>query len=140
MNAENPPPPPARILIVDDQPDLRRLIRLTLQPARFEVSEAATGLEALERARASVPDVVLLDVMMPGDLNGFAVCRAIKTDPAFARTLVILLTARGQQADLEQGAEAGADGHLIKPFSPTQLLDTVYRATGPVARANPTAV
>jgi two-component system, OmpR family, phosphate regulon response regulator PhoB len=123
---------PAKILIVDDQADLRKLIRLTLQPAHFQVFEAITGHEALEQAQAILPDLVLLDVMMPGDLNGFGVCRALKAQPQFAQTKVILLTARGQEADLELGRVAGADDYLVKPFSPTQLLNLVHTSTRPV--------
>ena len=125
-------PSEAKILIVDDQADLRKLIRLTLQPANFQVFEAITGQEALERAAVILPDLVLLDVMMPGDLNGYGVCRALKAQPQFARTQVILLTARGQQADLELGHAAGADDYLVKPFSPTQLLNLVHASIQPV--------
>jgi two-component system, OmpR family, phosphate regulon response regulator PhoB len=132
MNPSPINPNPAKILIVDDQADLRKLIRLTLQPANFQVSEAITGQEALERAAEIVPDLVLLDVMMPGDLNGYGVCRALKARPQFARTKVILLTARGQEADLELGRVAGADDYLVKPFSPTQLLNLVHTLTQPV--------
>jgi two-component system, OmpR family, phosphate regulon response regulator PhoB len=125
-------PSEAKILIVDDQADLRKLIRLTLQPANFQVFEAITGLEALEKAQTILPDLVLLDVMMPGDLNGYGVCRALKAQVQFARTKVILLTARGQQADLELGHASGADDYLVKPFSPTQLLNLVHASIQPV--------
>ena len=124
------------ILIVDDQADLRKLIRLTLQPANFQVFEATSGQEALERAQQRTPDLVLLDVMMPGDLNGYAVCRILKAQAEFAQTKVILLTARGQQADLELGAAAGADDYLVKPFSPTQLLNLVHALTRHVQNMN----
>ena len=136
MNPSTVNPNPAKILIVDDQADLRKLIRLTLQPANFQVFEAITGLEALEQAAQVVPDLVLLDVMMPGDLNGYGVCRALKAQPQFARTKVILLTARGQEADLELGRSAGADDYLVKPFSPTQLLNLVHTLTQPVRNMN----
>jgi two-component system, OmpR family, phosphate regulon response regulator PhoB len=129
-------PSDVKILIVDDQADLRKLIRLTLQPANFQVFEAITGQEALERAAEIVPDLVLLDVMMPGDLNGYGVCRALKSLPQFAQTKVILLTARGQEADLELGRVAGADDYLVKPFSPTQLLNLVHTSTQPVRNMN----
>jgi two-component system, OmpR family, phosphate regulon response regulator PhoB len=132
MNPSPINPNPAKILIVDDQADLRKLIRLTLQPANFQVFEAITGQEALERAAEIVPDLVLLDVMMPGDLNGYGVCRALKAQSQFAQTKVILLTARGQEADLELGRVAGADDYLVKPFSPTQLLNLVHALTRPV--------
>jgi two-component system, OmpR family, phosphate regulon response regulator PhoB len=129
-------PSDVKILIVDDQADLRKLIRLTLQPANFQVFEAITGQEALERAAEIMPNLVLLDVMMPGDLNGYGVCRALKSQPQFAQTKVILLTARGQEADLELGRVAGADDYLVKPFSPTQLLNLVHTLTQPVRNMN----
>jgi two-component system, OmpR family, phosphate regulon response regulator PhoB len=132
MNSSPINPNPAKILIVDDQADLRKLIRLTLQPANFQVFEAITGQEALEQAQTILPDLVLLDVMMPGDLNGYGVCRALKAQAQFAQTKVILLTARGQEADLELGRVAGADDYLVKPFSPTQLLNLVHTLTRPV--------
>ncbi len=125
-------PSDVKILIVDDQADLRKLIRLTLQPANFQVFEAITGQEALERAAEILPNLVLLDVMMPGDLNGYGVCRTLKAQAQFAQTKVILLTARGQEADLELGRVAGADDYLVKPFSPTQLLNLVHASTRPV--------
>ena len=71
------------------------------------------------------PDLVLVDVMMPGSLDGYQVCQKIKMDPETAKTIVILLTARGQQSDFEMGRRAGADAYLTKPFSPLELLDTV---------------
>ena len=116
-----------KILIVDDQPDLRKLIRLTLLPSSFDLFEATDGLQALEQARMIMPDLVLLDVMMPGELNGYQVCKHLKYELKLKRTHVILLTARGQQSDLDEGFDVGADGYLVKPFSPTQLLDLVHR-------------
>jgi two-component system, OmpR family, phosphate regulon response regulator PhoB len=119
----------AKILIVDDQPDLRKLVRLTLSPSNFELFEASDGLQALDQARAVKPDLVLLDVMMPGELNGYQVCATMRQEPELQHTQIILLTARGQQNDLEEGFEVGANNYLVKPFSPTQLLDLVHRCT-----------
>jgi two-component system, OmpR family, phosphate regulon response regulator PhoB len=117
-----------KILIVDDQPDLRKLVRLTLSPSHFELHEASDGLQAVEQARAIKPDLILLDVMMPGELNGLQVCAAIRQEVDLKAARIILLTARGQQTDLDEGFGVGADNYLVKPFSPTQLLDLVHRS------------
>ena len=116
----------ARILIVEDQPDIRKLIRMTLEFGHYEIHEAENGQEGWMRAQGLRPDLVLLDVMMPGELDGFQVCGKIKADPVLGpRTAVVMLTARGQRTDLEHGAKAGADGYLTKPFSPLELVDKV---------------
>jgi DNA-binding response OmpR family regulator len=118
----------ARLLIVEDQLDIRKLIRLTLDIGDYELHEAENGESGWHMVRALRPNLVLLDVMMPGMLDGYQVCRKIKDEPGLAGTVVILLTARGQQADIEAGRAAGADAYLIKPFSPLELIDTVEAA------------
>lgn len=110
-----------KILIVDDHSDIRRLIRITLGKA-FDVHEAEDGVTALEIARRQRPDVVVLDVMMPGELDGLQVLDAIKADPQLIDTRVIMVTARGQAHDYDEGMERGADAYFIKPFSPHQLV------------------
>ena len=114
-----------RILIVDDQPDIRRLVRMTLELTDSELHEAVDSADALAAVHALQPDLVLLDVMMPGAFDGYQVCARIKQDPALARTRVVLLTARGQAGDIEAGRAVGADGYLIKPFSPLELIEQV---------------
>lgn len=116
-----------RVLITDDQADIRKLVRMTLDIGDFEVHEATTGAGALEAMQQVRPEVVLLDIMMPGEIDGLEVCRRIKSDPVRAGTAVIMLTARGQQSDIDAGKDAGADAYLVKPFSPLELLDTVGR-------------
>lgn len=116
-----------RVLIVEDQADIRKLIRMTLEFEPYEVHEAADGAEGLRLARALLPDLILLDVMMPGDLDGLAVCSRVRAEPALARTRVVLLTARGQVKDRDAGQQAGADEYLVKPFSPLQLIETIER-------------
>lgn len=116
-----------RILIVDDQPDLRELVRMTLEIDGHEVHEAADGASALQAVRQLAPQLVLLDVMMPGGMDGIAVCRTLRADPARRRTRIVMLSARGQKVDIEAGRAAGADAYLPKPFSPRQLLDVVSR-------------
>ena len=115
-------------LIVDDQPDIRKLILMTMESEEFELHEADNGVDALRIAQHLRPSVVLLDVMMPGGLDGYQVCEKIKADAQLkGTTKVILLTARGQRTDIERGQAVGCDAYLIKPFSPIELLDTVDR-------------
>ena len=116
-----------KILIVEDQPDIRKLIRMTLEFEDYEIHEAADGAFGLRLASAVGPDLVLLDVMMPGELDGLQVCQRIKSDPRLAHIKVVLLTARGQARDREAGQQSGADDYLVKPFSPLQLIETIER-------------
>jgi DNA-binding response OmpR family regulator len=114
-----------RVVITDDQPDIRKLVRMTLDIGDFEIHEASTGPAALELIARIRPKIVLMDIMMPGEIDGLEACRRIKKDPALAGTAVVMLTARGQQRDLIAGEAAGADGYLVKPFSPLELLGLV---------------
>ncbi|ULH17741.1 response regulator (plasmid) [Deinococcus sp. KNUC1210] len=114
-----------RILIVDDYPELRALIRLTLRQTPYELYEATNGEEALRLAHELIPDLMILDVMMPGRLDGLQVCQAIKNTRQLSHCQVLLVSARGQQSDLLEGKRVGADGYLVKPFSPSGLLRTV---------------
>jgi CheY-like chemotaxis protein len=116
----------SRILIVEDQADIRKLIRLTLTSKHWETFEAATGEEGLEQVRALRPDLLLLDVMMPGRLDGFELCEQLKRDPEFSAMPIVLLTAHGQASDIERGKRVGASGYLTKPFSPLKLIDMVH--------------
>ena len=113
------------ILIIEDQPDIRRLIRWALEFEHYAIHEAANGAAGLEAARNLKPDLILLDVMMPGDLHGRQVCAAVQADPALAHVPVVLLTARAQDSDREAGQRVGANAYLVKPFSPLALIDTV---------------
>lgn len=114
-----------RVLITDDQADIRKLVRMTLDMADVEVHEADTAASALELIHRIRPRVVLMDIMMPGKIDGLEACRRIKSDAGLTETIVIMLTARGQQVDLDAGRTAGADAYLVKPFSPLELLDMV---------------
>ena len=116
-----------RVLITDDHADIRKLVRMTLDTADVEVYEADNAASALDLIYRIRPTVVLMDIMMPGEMDGLDACRQIKADADLARTIVIMLTARGQQADLDAGKSAGADAYLVKPFSPLELLDMVCK-------------
>ena len=116
-----------RVLIVEDQADIRKLIRMTLEFEPYEIHEAADGTEGLRLADQVKPDLILLDVMMPGEFNGLQVCTRIRANPSLRDTPVVLLTARGQNQDRDAGEQAGADQYLIQPFSPLQLIETIER-------------
>ncbi len=116
-----------RILVVEDQAEIRELIRLTLEIEDWEIHEAGDGPTGLELARKVQPALVLLDVMMPGGLDGYQVCEKLRADPLTKRAKVVMLTARAQAEDRERGMRAGADAYLSKPFSPRNLIDTISR-------------
>lgn len=123
-----------KILIVEDQADIRKLIRMTLEFDNYELHEAADGDTGIHMVTAVNPDIVLLDVMMPGSLDGFQVCERIKSNPATRNKIVVMLTARGQQSDLQAGTTAGADAYLTKPFSPLELIEKVEHFAKVAAR------
>lgn len=119
-----------RVLIVDDHAELRLLVRESLggDDGNYCCREAANGIEALEIMAEFRPRLVILDVMMPGGMDGYHVCERIKSDPEFLRcTDVILLTARAQKKDVEKGLAAQADLYLVKPFDPNELVAAVER-------------
>jgi CheY-like chemotaxis protein len=111
-----------RVLIVDDSPELRLLIKMALETSEYELLEAANALEGLMMINQHRPDVVLLDVMMPGKMDGLSLCQRIKQDPVLKTTYVIMLSARGQQDDIQRAKENGADDYVVKPFSPVELI------------------
>ena len=113
-----------KLLIADDEDGIRTLVKMTLYGESLEILEAADGDQALAMAREHRPDVILLDVMMPRQ-SGFDVCRALKGDPETAEIAVVLLTAKAQTADMEEGRAAGADDYFTKPFSPLELIRKV---------------
>jgi DNA-binding response OmpR family regulator len=116
--------PSATVLVADDDRDIRDLVAFKLEQAGYTVYAVEDGLSALETARATRPDLAVLDVMMPG-LSGVDVTRELRVDPTTARTPVILLTARAQESDVEAGFSTGADDYVVKPFSPRELLSRV---------------
>lgn len=117
-----------RLLVVDDEPGVRSLVVMTLGDD-YEIVQASSGEEALSLARKRPPELVLLDVMLP-DMSGVDVCRAIKSDPATASTLVVMLSAKAQEADVAVAMDAGADGYFTKPFSPLALIRKVEQMLG----------
>lgn len=118
-----PPPDLKHILIVDDQPEIRELVSVTLQIGPYHITTAESGEEALNSVRRTCPDLILLDVMLSDEgLNGLDVLRHIKQNPVTAKTCIIMLTAKGQGHDIEAARSAGADDYFVKPFSPLDLM------------------
>lgn len=112
------------VLIVDDEPNIVQLVRITLEDSWVQVLEAADGATALDRAAAFRPDLVLLDIDLP-DVSGLEVCRRLKEDADLAKMKIVMLTAAAQREDIARGLAAGADEYLTKPFSPVRLLSLV---------------
>ncbi len=115
------------VLIVDDEPMARTLLRLMLVRAGFHVAEAEDGFDALEKVRKNQPDVILLDVMMPG-MDGFAVCETLRSEPATAELPIIMLSAKTDLDSINKGLRAGATIYLTKPISPEELTQHVKDA------------
>jgi two-component system, OmpR family, alkaline phosphatase synthesis response regulator PhoP len=115
-----------KILAVDDEPSIRRLVEVNLQRAGYAITTAPDGQAALNQIARERPDMVLLDVMMPR-MDGFELLRRLKADPATAGIPVLMLTARAQDADVFRGLQSGADFYLTKPFNSQELLIWVQR-------------
>jgi phosphate regulon transcriptional regulator PhoB len=132
----------SRVLIVEDEPDIRELVVHHLKREGYQVSVAASGEEALRQVQASPPDLVLLDLMMPA-MNGLEVCRRLRQDPVTASLPIVMLTAKGDEIDRVLGLEIGADDYVVKPFSPKELLArvrAVLRRSLPAPGASPTTL
>jgi DNA-binding response OmpR family regulator len=123
------PSQPPTILVADDEPDVLELVGYRLSRSGFTVVEARDGEEALARALDQVPDLAVLDVMMP-KLDGYELTRRLRAADATRRVPVILLTARAQESDSATGFEAGADDYLRKPFNPDELVARVRAVLG----------
>ena len=119
----------ARILIAEDEPDIRELVAFTLRFAGHEVTTASNGEEALHKATDILPDIILMDVRMP-KMTGYDACRAMKADPALRAIPVVFLSAKGQDSEIQTGLEAGAEEYLLKPFAPDQLTERVKAILG----------
>ncbi|MES2429939.1 MAG: response regulator transcription factor [Bacteroidota bacterium] len=113
-----------KILIADDEPDILEIVQFNLQIEGYEVVTAKNGNEAIEQAKKHLPDLIILDIMMPGK-NGIEVCNILRLQPAFKDTLIIFLSALSDEATEVRGLETGADDYLTKPISPKILLTKV---------------
>jgi two-component system alkaline phosphatase synthesis response regulator PhoP len=113
-----------RILVAEDERDIRELIGFTLRYAGFEVELAINGTEALEKAAEVQPDLILLDVRMPR-MTGYEACRKLKENPVTAEIPIVFLSAKGQEVEIEQGLASGALEYIVKPFAPDELSNQV---------------
>jgi DNA-binding response OmpR family regulator len=114
----------ARILIAEDEPDIRELVAFTLRFAGHEVITTSNGEEALHQALQIIPDIIIMDVRMP-KMTGYDACRAMKADIALKDIPVVFLSAKGQDSEIQTGLDVGAEEYLLKPFAPSQLAERV---------------
>jgi two-component system, OmpR family, alkaline phosphatase synthesis response regulator PhoP len=128
----------ARLLVVEDSRDIADLIRHYLERAGHTVESLASGRDVQARVRQAPPDLVVLDVMLPG-MDGMLVCQALRADPATAPIPILMLTARGEESDRVRGLELGADDYVTKPFSPKEFVARVGALLRRVERPKPTA-
>jgi DNA-binding response OmpR family regulator len=116
--------PDKKILVAEDEPDIRGLIVFSLQYAGFEVVEAVNGEDAVQKATKETPDLILLDVRMP-KMTGYQACAALKAQASTKHIPVVFLSARGQEAEIKRGLELGAEEYILKPFAPDELYRRV---------------
>lgn len=114
----------AKILIAEDEPDIRELVLFMLRFAGYEVVAATNGEEAVQVATREKPDLILLDVRMPR-MTGYDACRLMKANPVLRDVPVVFLSAKGQESEIQSGLDAGAEEYLLKPFSPAELTNRV---------------
>jgi phosphate regulon transcriptional regulator PhoB len=125
----------SRVLIVEDEADIRDLLAFHLEREGYQVSTSRTGADALRHVKASPPDLILLDIMLP-ELDGLEVCRRLRREAATAALPIVMLTAKGDEVDRVLGLELGADDYIVKPFSPKEV---VARVRAVLRRARPPA-
>jgi CheY-like chemotaxis protein len=116
--------PGAKVLVVDDDPVIQKLLKVNFEMEGYTVFSAADGAEGLEQARSTGPDVIILDIMMP-KMNGLEALTVLKGDSELMDIPVILLSAKAQAGDVQAGLDRGADAYVTKPFDPLELLDKV---------------
>jgi len=124
-----------KILVVEDEPDFRIMLRTRLEANGYEVFEAEDGAAGLEKARNMNPDLIILDIMLP-KMDGYKVARLLKFDEKYSRVPIIMLTARSQQTDRETGMMVGGDAYLTKPYKSEEILETVARLLNKKAEDN----
>ena len=114
-----------KILIVDDDSEIRELVDLTLGSNGYQIFHAANGPDAIETARMETPDLIIMDIIMPGTIDGLEATRILKNDPETRDKPIIILSGRGQEIEREEGLEAGATDYFTKPFSPLALIKKI---------------
>jgi len=113
-----------KILVVDDEPDIVSMLKMRLEASGYEVITAGDGNTAYGKAKSDAPDLIILDLMLPG-MDGYQVCRLLKFDEKYRRIPIIMLTAKGQKEDKEWGEKVGADFYMAKPFEAKELLSKI---------------
>lgn len=131
-------PKKRKILVVDDQKHIVRLVQITLEKAGYEVVMAYDGVEALEQVEKEIPDLIVLDVMMPR-MDGFEVLQKLQANTKYQTIPVIMLTAKAQDADIWRGWASGVSSYLVKPFNPRELLTFVQRILQSIDEGPPDA-
>jgi DNA-binding response OmpR family regulator len=122
-----------KILIAEDERDIRDLVAFSLKFGGFDVVQAANGAEAVDRAQAEMPDLILMDVRMP-KMTGYEACKALKAIPAMQHIPVVFLSAKGQESEIQQGVDAGAEEYILKPFAPDELTKQIKAVLDRVAQ------
>jgi CheY-like chemotaxis protein len=131
MGADMPDKKP-KVLIAEDDQDIRELIGFTLRFADLDVTLTKNGAEAVEKALGLQPDLIMLDVRMP-KMTGYEACRELKTNPETSHIPVVILSAKGQEGEIQEGIESGADHYFVKPFAPedlTRQVKEILRSSG----------
>ena len=123
-----------KILVAEDERDIRELIAFTLRFAGFEVELASNGAEAVEKAPDAIPDLILMDVRMPR-MTGYQACEALKENPVTRDIPVVFLSAKGQESEIQEGLEVGAMEYILKPFAPDELTAQVHRILQEIGKA-----
>lgn len=113
-----------KILLVDDEPDILSMLKMRMEASGYEVITAADGNTAYNKAKSDVPDLIILDLMLPG-IDGYQVCRLLKFDEKYRHIPIVMLTAKGQREDKEWGEKVGADYYFTKPFNAVEVLDKI---------------
>ncbi len=119
-----------KILIVDDQVEVRELVEVTLRVGDYRILTASSGQECIDLVKVEKPELIIMDVMMPGGMDGVEATRILKSNPETKNCKIIVLTAKGQKVDVEKAFAAGADDYFVKPFSPLDLIHKVEEVLG----------
>jgi two-component system alkaline phosphatase synthesis response regulator PhoP len=115
-----------KILVVDDEINITQILEFSIGAEGYEVITAMNGEEAVDKARRELPDLIILDIMMPR-IDGYEACRILKANPLTKNIPVVLLTAKGRDIDKRLGYEVGATDYIVKPFSPSKLIDRIHK-------------
>jgi len=115
-----------KILIIEDDPATSRLVEYTLRHRGYEVITATNGLQGVQKAHSESPDLIILDIMLPG-IDGFEICRRLRSEPATGKTAILMFSAKAQEIDKETGIIAGADDYLTKPAAPMEIVNRVEK-------------